>query len=102
MFRPAAGVPTRAITAPEQESVPVVLDPVMIAESGARLLESEARDALIELLLPRATVATPNIPEARSLLDPDQAGPAEDDAAALARAVHRLGPRDRDCHRRSS
>ncbi len=77
---------------PRAGSVPVVLDPVMIAESGARLLESEARAALIELLLPRATVATPNIPEARALLHPDQAGPADDDAAALARAVHRLGP----------
>ena len=73
-------------------SIPVVLDPVMIAESGARLLEPEARAALIELLLPRATVVTPNVPEARALLDPLQAGPADDDADALARAVRRLGP----------
>src|SRR6478752_6921259 len=43
---------------------PVVLDPVMIAESGGRLLESEAEAALVELLLPRATVVTPNVPEA--------------------------------------
>ena len=76
----------------ELPPIPVVLDPVMVAESGARLLEPEARAALIELLLPRATVATPNVPEARALLDPEEAGPADDDAEALARAVHRLGP----------
>ena len=68
---------------------PVVLDPVMVAESGARLLELDARAALIELMLPRATVATPNVPEARALLDRGASG----DAGALARAVHRLGPR---------
>lgn len=45
--------------------VPVVVDPVMVAESGADLLEQEARAALIELILPRASVVTPNIPEAR-------------------------------------
>ena len=67
---------------------PVVLDPVMVAESGAELLEPEARAALIELLLPRASVATPNVPEARALT-------SEPDAATdeLARSVHALGPR---------
>ena len=48
---------------------PVVLDPVMISESGAELLESEARGALVTLLLPRATVVTPNVPEAIALLE---------------------------------
>jgi hydroxymethylpyrimidine/phosphomethylpyrimidine kinase len=47
---------------------PVVLDPVMVAESGAALLAPDARRALIERLLPRATVITPNVPEARALL----------------------------------
>jgi hydroxymethylpyrimidine/phosphomethylpyrimidine kinase len=70
--------------------VPVVIDPVMVAESGAVLLESDARDALRERLLPRATVITPNLPEARVLAD----GLLSDDADAdeLARALHRLGP----------
>jgi hydroxymethylpyrimidine/phosphomethylpyrimidine kinase len=68
-------------------STPVVLDPVMVAESGAALLAPGAADALVERLLPRATVATPNLAEAAAL-----AGAADDDAAALARAVHRLGP----------
>ena len=46
---------------------PVVVDPVMISESGAVLLDEGARDALVGALLPRTTVATPNIPEARAL-----------------------------------
>jgi hydroxymethylpyrimidine/phosphomethylpyrimidine kinase len=48
---------------------PVVLDPVMVAESGAELLDPTARDALIALLLPRTTVVTPNLPEALALVD---------------------------------
>jgi hydroxymethylpyrimidine/phosphomethylpyrimidine kinase len=47
--------------------VPVVLDPVMVAESGAALLDPDAKAALIERLLPRVSVATPNLPEAREL-----------------------------------
>jgi hydroxymethylpyrimidine/phosphomethylpyrimidine kinase len=73
---------------------PVVLDPVMVAESGAELLDPAARDSLIELLLPRATVITPNLPEARALLtqrDSVAAGDAQPDA--LARALRELGPR---------
>jgi hydroxymethylpyrimidine/phosphomethylpyrimidine kinase len=68
-------------------STPVVLDPVMVAESGAELLEPEARAALGERLLPRATVVTPNLPEARALT-----GSPEADGEALARAVRALGP----------
>ena len=48
---------------------PVVVDPVMVAESGARLLEPDAQDALRTLIVPRATVLTPNLPEARVLAD---------------------------------
>jgi len=48
---------------------PVVLDPVMVAKSGARLLPDESRAALISHLLPRATLLTPNLPEAAALLD---------------------------------
>ena len=70
------------------EEVPVVLDPVMVAESGAVLLDPEARDALIELALPRATVATPNVGEARELSGLGPQTSQED----LARAVHALGP----------
>jgi hydroxymethylpyrimidine/phosphomethylpyrimidine kinase len=69
---------------------PVVVDPVMVSESGATLLEPDARAALIELVLPRATVATPNVPEARALIGDTLKG---GDAIALARAVRELGPR---------
>ncbi|WP_240912526.1 bifunctional hydroxymethylpyrimidine kinase/phosphomethylpyrimidine kinase [Lysobacter sp. HDW10] len=50
-------------------NVPVVLDPVMIATSGARLLEADAVHALNRLLLPRATVITPNVPELETLTE---------------------------------
>jgi len=76
------------------DGTPVVLDPVMVAESGARLLEEDAEAALASLLLPRATVVTPNVAEARVLAGapgPGQAG--DDDGELLARAVHALGPR---------
>jgi hydroxymethylpyrimidine/phosphomethylpyrimidine kinase len=46
----------------------LVLDPVMVASSGARLLEPDALDALRQRLLPLATLITPNIPEAELLL----------------------------------
>lgn len=67
---------------------PVVLDPVMVAESGADLLQDDARTALVELILPRTTVATPNIPEARVLTGTgEEAGQRE-----LAKGVVALGP----------
>jgi len=65
--------------------VPVVLDPVMVAESGARLLDPEGEEAVRGLLVPRATVATPNVPEAEALSGQD--GGPED----LARTVKALG-----------
>jgi hydroxymethylpyrimidine/phosphomethylpyrimidine kinase len=76
----------------------------MVAESGARLLEHEAQQALIEQILPRATVLTPNLPEARVLVALTAHDPAaidalhgaqedEREAEALARAVLALGPR---------
>jgi hydroxymethylpyrimidine/phosphomethylpyrimidine kinase len=68
---------------------PIVVDPVMVAESGARLLDEDAHAALVELILPRAAVATPNLPEAHALAGPT----AGEEPHALARAVHALGPR---------
>ncbi|HET7573549.1 MAG TPA: bifunctional hydroxymethylpyrimidine kinase/phosphomethylpyrimidine kinase [Solirubrobacterales bacterium] len=68
---------------------PVVVDPVMVAESGAVLLDPDARGALVERLLPLATVVTPNIPEARVLTGAEERESQED----LAREVLALGPR---------
>ena len=69
---------------------PIVIDPVMVAESGAVLLDDAARQAIVDELLPLAAVITPNLPEARVL-----AGDAQGDADAedLARALQALGPR---------
>jgi hydroxymethylpyrimidine/phosphomethylpyrimidine kinase len=90
---------------------PVVLDPVMVAESGARLLDEDAEDELRRLLLPRVTVVTPNLPEARVLAEGAsqaeagaqgesgaqgepgaQASAAERTPEELARAIQALGP----------
>ena len=49
------------------DGVPIVIDPVMVAESGAVLLDDDARAAIVRELLPLATVITPNLPEARVL-----------------------------------
>jgi hydroxymethylpyrimidine/phosphomethylpyrimidine kinase len=74
--------------------IPVVLDPVMVSESGVALLDPEARGELLSVLLPRATVITPNLPEARALLAGEDSDTLEGaDADELARRLHRLGPR---------
>ncbi|MEO6155759.1 MAG: bifunctional hydroxymethylpyrimidine kinase/phosphomethylpyrimidine kinase [Thermomonas sp.] len=71
----------------------IVLDPVMVATSGAKLLKDDALHALRTRLLPMATLLTPNIPEAELLLGQriEDAGAADDAARALlelgARAV---------------
>ena len=70
------------------DGVPIVVDPVMVSESGATLLEPNARAALIERILPRATVATPNLAEARAL----SALGSVATQAQLAEAVRALGP----------
>jgi hydroxymethylpyrimidine/phosphomethylpyrimidine kinase len=66
---------------------PIVHDPVMVAESGARLLAADAIEALRAQILPRATVITPNLAEARTLAGDDTL-----DGIELARALHALGP----------
>jgi hydroxymethylpyrimidine/phosphomethylpyrimidine kinase len=67
---------------------PVVLDPVMVAESGARLLDEGAIESLRRLLAPRAAVMTPNAAEAAVLAEREP----EADPTELARAVQALGP----------
>jgi hydroxymethylpyrimidine/phosphomethylpyrimidine kinase len=67
---------------------PVVVDPVMVAESGAVLLDPGAKAALVSRILPRAAVATPNIPEARELTGLGEEASQEE----LARGVRELGP----------
>ncbi len=72
-----------------ENQVPLVIDPVLIASSGARLIQTDAVDALVSELFPLATVVTPNLPEACAL-----AGLPYDDAVdrmELAVAIHELG-----------
>jgi hydroxymethylpyrimidine/phosphomethylpyrimidine kinase len=68
--------------------VPVVIDPVMVSESGARLLDEHAVGELRDILIARATVVTPNVPEAMVLVG----GGERQSPAHLAEEIHLLGP----------
>ncbi len=69
----------------------IVLDPVMVAKSGDKLLADESVDALRRELLPLATLITPNLPEASVLLNIDEAVNAEE-MHAQAQQLLALGP----------
>jgi hydroxymethylpyrimidine/phosphomethylpyrimidine kinase len=69
---------------------PLVVDPVMISKSGFALLADDAIETLKDVLLPLATVVTPNAHEARLLTGIDPR--SKDDAADAARAIFELGP----------
>lgn len=68
--------------------LPLVIDPVMVASSGARLLREDAAAALTERLFPLATVVTPNLLEAQALTGLDT-----EDRTALSEALVALGAR---------
>ena len=70
----------------------VVLDPVMVATSGDRLISQEAVETLRGELMPLATVVTPNLPEAATLLDEAEAG-HENEAVGQARRLLARGAR---------
>jgi hydroxymethylpyrimidine/phosphomethylpyrimidine kinase len=78
------------------DGIPVVIDPVMVAESGARLLEADAQRAYVRDLLPLATVVTPNLPEALVLAGRDDVddldGLTDDDVLAVAHTIQAAGP----------
>ena len=67
-----------------EHPVPLVVDPVMVASSGARLLELDAIETLVARLFPLATVVTPNLAEAEALV-------GEGTKRDLAKRVHELG-----------
>jgi hydroxymethylpyrimidine/phosphomethylpyrimidine kinase len=71
----------------EEHPVPLVVDPVMVASSGAQLLEDDAVEALVGRLFPLATVVTPNLFEARALTGLDAS------RRELAERLHELGAR---------
>jgi hydroxymethylpyrimidine/phosphomethylpyrimidine kinase len=68
----------------EEHRVPLVVDPVMVASSGAKLLEDDAVDALVGRLFPLATVVTPNLGEAEALV-------GSGTKRELAERIHELG-----------
>ena len=67
-----------------EHPVPLVVDPVLVASSGARLLREDAVEMLVERLFPLATVITPNLPEAQALA-------GEGTTYQLAERLHELG-----------
>jgi hydroxymethylpyrimidine/phosphomethylpyrimidine kinase len=72
----------------EDHPVPLVVDPVMVASSGAKLLEDDAVEALVDRLFPLATVVTPNLLEAQALTGIDR-----EDRAELAERLVEMGAR---------
>jgi len=70
----------------EAHPVPLVVDPVMVASSGARLLQADAVEVLVGRLFPLATVVTPNLNEAQAL-----AALESEDRRALSERIHQLG-----------
>jgi hydroxymethylpyrimidine/phosphomethylpyrimidine kinase len=69
----------------------LVVDPVMVAKGGARLIREDAVETLIKELIPLACVVTPNIPEAEVLSGMPIAGP--EDMRTAAAIIHKLGAR---------
>ena len=70
---------------------PIVVDPVMVAKSGDRLLQADAVSSLRELLIPKASLITPNLPEAADLLGVKEAVDRES-MLDQAKVLLRLGP----------
>ncbi|HYO97657.1 MAG TPA: bifunctional hydroxymethylpyrimidine kinase/phosphomethylpyrimidine kinase [Polyangiaceae bacterium] len=71
-------------------SIPIIVDPVMVAKGGAALLEADARAALVRRMLPIAALITPNLPEAEALTG--LSAESEDDLPRLADRLLTLGP----------
>jgi hydroxymethylpyrimidine/phosphomethylpyrimidine kinase len=91
MLATAAIVEAVAATVRALDLPSLVVDPVMLAKSGERLLDRDAIDALVTELLPQALVVTPNLPEAELLTRRRIETP--DDVRDSARRVHDLGAR---------
>jgi hydroxymethylpyrimidine/phosphomethylpyrimidine kinase len=70
----------------DEHPVPLVVDPVMVASSGANLLRDDAVEVLVTQLFPLATVVTPNLLEAQALT-----GLVTENRRALAERLHELG-----------
>lgn len=76
----------------KNKNVPVVVDPVMVAASGARLQREDAVKALLKELLPIATLVTPNLHEAEIIAEMKIASP--EDMEKAAKKIHKTGPQN--------
>ncbi|MEM9734696.1 MAG: bifunctional hydroxymethylpyrimidine kinase/phosphomethylpyrimidine kinase [Pseudomonadota bacterium] len=74
----------------DHKNSPIVLDPVMVAKGGARLLQEDAVAALRSHLVPMASLLTPNLPEAADLLETDPAQ-TRDEMEEQAKAILGMG-----------
>ena len=93
MLSSAAIIQAVAGAVREHRVEPLVVDPVMVAKGGARLLREDAVEALRELILPLAAVITPNLPEAEVLLGLAPGSIATlDDRREAARRLRERGP----------
>ncbi len=90
----ATGAIVRAVAEalPPAESLPIVLDPVLLSSSGGMLLDEEGRREMAARLFPLVTLLTPNIPEAERLCGAPDTGTAES-RLAHARKLHAQGTR---------
>jgi hydroxymethylpyrimidine/phosphomethylpyrimidine kinase len=86
MLSNAAAIAAVASGLDRHKAANIVLDPVMVATSGDRLLNPDAVEQLRRLLIPKAIVLTPNLPEAAALLDTEIA----EDESVMRHQAHRL------------
>jgi hydroxymethylpyrimidine/phosphomethylpyrimidine kinase len=91
MLGTMAAVMAVADTLPPRAALPLVLDPVLVATSGGELLEPAGRAALCQVLVPRVTLLTPNVPEAAALLG-EPVARDETELLRQAGALLALGP----------
>jgi hydroxymethylpyrimidine/phosphomethylpyrimidine kinase len=84
----SAAIITAVADALRDKDIPLVVDPVMLATSGAKLLRDDAVSALVELIFPLATVVTPNLMEAQALT-----GLHTENRAEIAEALLAMGAR---------
>jgi hydroxymethylpyrimidine/phosphomethylpyrimidine kinase len=91
MLGTRATIDAVADSLPQGVTIPMVLDPVLVSSSGGVLLDAGGREAMRKYLFPRATLVTPNVPEAAALLD-ENIATSEGALIEQARSLLALGP----------